>query len=65
MLSSDEGQQFFIVVEENFLTDSGNLIVDLYYVFDIVYPQPLYPVLIFIQHFLCNLKDNQNIPNSI
>ena len=56
MLTSEEGQQLFVVVERALLAESGNIttavvnLVALYFSFDIVYPQPLYAVLIFIQH---------------
>ena len=58
MLTSEEGQQYFVVIEKSFIAESNSLttaIVDLigsYFVFDIVYPQSLYAVLIFIQHIV-------------
>ena len=58
MLTSEEGQQFFVVVERALLAESGNIttaIVNLvasYFAFDIVYPQPLYAILILFS-ILC------------
>ena len=54
LLKSEEGQQLFVVIERQLLTESNSLanaVLDLiasYFVFDIVYHQTLYPVLIFI-----------------
>ena len=66
-----EGQQYFIVIEKALLAESSSLptaIVDLvasYFVFDIIYPQPLYAVLIFIQHFVLQIIDKQKVPQSV
>ena len=49
-LTSDVGNQYFAVVEKKILAESSNLstiilnLIAVYFVFDIVYPQPLYPV---------------------
>ena len=57
VLKSQEAEQFFVVIEKQMMTDSGSVacaIVDLiatYFTFD-VYPQSLYPLLIFIQHYM-------------
>ena len=70
MLTSEEGQQFFVVVERALLAESGNIttaVVNLiasYFAFDIVYPQPLYTILIFIQHYVLGVVDKQKVPNS-
>lgn len=70
MLTS-EGQQYFIVIEKALIAESSSLttaIVDLvasYFVFDIIYPQPLYAVLIFIQHFVLQIIDKQKVPQSV
>ena len=69
MLTSEEGQQFFVVVERSLIAEIVttavlNLIAT-YFVFDIVYPQPLYAVLIFIQHIVLGIVDKQKPPNSV
>ena len=70
MLTSEEGQQFFVVVKRALLAESGNIttaavnLVASYFAFDIVYPQPLYAILIFIQHFVLGVVDKQKVPNS-
>ena len=69
MLTSDEGYQFNVVVERNILPHSGRLttaILDLfsaYYTFNIMYPRPFYATMIFIQHFVFGITDNQTVPN--
>ena len=71
MLTSEEGQQFFVVVERALIAESGNVttavlnLIASYFVFDIVYPQPLYAVLIFIQHIVLGIVDKQKPPNSV
>lgn len=71
MLTSEEGQQYFIVVEKTLIAESNSLptaIVDLiasYFVFDIVYPNTLYAVLIFIQHFVLGIVDKQKVPQNV
>ena len=32
-----------------------------YFVFDIAYPRQHYPFLLFVQHAVCNLKDEQKL----
>ena len=54
-----------MVIEKSFIAECNSLttaIVDLigsYFVFDIVYPQSLYAVLIFIQHIVLGIIDKQ------
>ena len=46
----------------------GDALADLictYFVFDIAYPKSEYALLIFFQHFVLGLKDNQKIPTSV
>ena len=67
---ADVGNQFFVVIEKNFLSESGKFstaLLDLfaaYFVYDIAYPQPLYACLIFIQHYIFGMDDKQNVPNN-
>ena len=36
-----------------------------YFTFDIAYPKQLYLLLLFIQHHIIELQDNQPIPNVV
>ena len=69
-LASDVGHQYFVVIERKLLAESGNLttalinLIAVYFTFDVVYPKPLYSVFIFIQHYLFNLPDQQEVPNN-
>ena len=69
MVTSDEGYQFNVVVENNVLPESKNLttaVLDLfssYYTFNIMYPRHLYSTLIFIQHCVFGITDEQSVPN--
>ena len=40
-------------------------LVGAYFVFDIRYPQPLNALLIFIQHYVFCIEDNQPDPSSV
>jgi len=43
-------------------------IVDListYFVFDIIYPKSIYRIMVFIQHFVFDLKDEQSVPLAV
>ena len=60
--------QLFIVAEQLILADSKNFIdtflalIDAYFAFNIAYPRQLYPLRIFIQHFIIKLVDKQKVP---
>jgi hypothetical protein len=36
-----------------------------YFAFNIAYPRQLYPILLFLQHHVFGIKDNQTIPNIV
>ena len=40
-------------------------LIAFYYTFDIVYPKPLYPIYIFLQHFVFKIVDTQKIPETV
>ena len=71
IVSSDVSYQFFVVIEKHILPESGSIttaILDLYasyFTFDIVYPKPLYALLLFIQHYVLCIKDQQPVPNNV
>lgn len=69
-ISGEEHSQVFICGERSVLFESKSIkdsLIDLiatYYVFDISYPKCLNSVLLFFQHFVFNLKDQQPLPNA-
>lgn len=62
----------FIVVEGQLLTAAMTTIrsavlalIATYFAFNMAYPSGIYPVLIFLQHYLLDIKDKQTIPNAV
>ena len=61
--------QFFLAAERKVLdtcerfSDAIMSLIAVYFTFDIEYPKSLYPVFIFLQHFVMEIKDDQPIPN--
>ncbi len=68
---SDEVTEYMVYVESQFLvstTTLGDALANLmctYFVFDIVYPKLMYPLLVFLQHTLMGIKDTQKLPTSV
>lgn len=71
IIEASEATTYDVVVEGASLvqsTDLSTALVDLfsaYFAFDIVYPPELHPVLIFFQHYIFGLKDQQKVPVSV
>ncbi len=71
MMEASEATTYDVVVERASLvqsTDVDTALLDLfsaYFVFDIAYPPELYPVLLFFQHYILGLKDEQKVPVSV
>ena len=71
MLTGDENIQFLLVAERKALTSTDNFmeiltaLVAAYFTFNIEYPKALYPIFIFLQHFVMELKDCQSVPNAL
>ena len=69
--TSDAASQFFIVVEKEILVESCDMktalldLVATYFAFNIAYPKPLYPPLVFVQHYIFNICDVQVEPNCV
>lgn len=40
-------------------------LIGLYYTFNMAYPKPLYPILIFVQQFVLNILDSQSVPDVV
>ena len=68
---NDSTAQFFIVAERTVLESADDVtsalfeLIGAYFAFNMVYPKPLYAVLLFIQHFVLDIKDKQAVPNSV
>ena len=62
--------QVFICAEKSIFLESQSLkdsIIDLiavYFIFNIAYPKYLDAILLFFQHFVFKIKDQQRLPNS-
>lgn len=65
-----ESAQYFIACEQTVLCESKSVLdsfIDLiatYYVFNIAYPRAISPILIFLQHFVFDLVDSQDVPST-
>ena len=71
MVTGDASLQFFKIAERIVVCESegfmGALIdlVCVYFAYNIQYPKPLYPVLLFIQRYIMDIKDDQPIPPAL
>ena len=71
VVDSDDITEYIVYVESQFLVCTSNLgdalanLMCAYFVFDIIYPRPLYPLLIFIQNTAMGIKDSQKLPTSV
>ena len=63
-----DSTQYFIICEGAILLESKTLrdsfidLISSYYIFDIAYPKSVAAVLLFFQHMVFNLKDQQQHP---
>lgn len=68
--AGDENAQFIVCSEKQIVLESSSMrdavlnLMASYFVFDIAYPKGLSAILIFIQHEIFGITDNQNIPMS-
>ena len=66
----DESSQIFICCEKEIFITSKSIrdgLIDLmaiYFVFDINFPKHISGILLFFQHFVFNLKDEQPLPTT-
>ena len=64
----DSSMQVFLTVERCVLGSPNKLVsiivtlIGVYFAFNIAYPRPLYPTLIFLQHFVLDI---QRIPDTV
>ena len=69
--TDDDSRQYFVVVEKMILVESSNMaaalqdVMSVYFTFNIAYPRPLYPVLLFFQYHVFEIEDNQTVPNIV
>lgn len=63
--------QFYIYCESSFRVESKSLrdaiidVMSVYFVLDISYPKPISGVLIFLQHHVFRLQDEQAVPPAV
>ena len=69
VVRSDAAVEYFVVVERLILVrncasflDAVHDMMSAYFAFDIEYPQGLYALYIFLQHFVYSVKDRQRVP---
>ena len=69
--TSSEATSYHVIVEQQPTTEAstfGSAMLDLYcsyFVYDIAYPKPFYSLLVFIQHYVLELKDTQLDPPTV
>ena len=61
LVTASSSMQVFLVAELHSDSTVFPEMISMYFTFNMVYPRPLYPVLIFVQHFVLGLKDHPNI----
>ena len=65
---SDDITEYFIYVESQFLVITSTLedalanLICAYFVFDIVYARPMYPLLLLLQNTLIGIKNSEKLP---
>ncbi|XP_065892726.1 uncharacterized protein [Dysidea avara] len=66
-----ETSQMFVCCEGKLFLESKCIkeaildLVSTYFVFDISYPKGIYRVMEFIQNFICDLEDEQSVPQAV
>ena len=67
----DDTRQYFVCVERMVLLESTGMtaalmdIMSVFFTFNIAYPKQLYSLLLFVQHHVFSIKDNQPVPNVV
>ena len=68
---ADSSAQVFLTAERCLLGSPNNSIsvlialMGIYFSFNMVYPKPLYPICIFLQHFVLDIVDGQRVPDIV
>ena len=69
--NDNNNRQYFVIVEDMVFIQSVDFtealldLICIFFCFNIEYPKQLYPLLIFLQHHVCNIKDEQVVPNVV
>ena len=67
----DSSLQVYLTAERCVLGSSNNALstlvalMGIYFTCNIAYPKPLYPICIFLQHFVFNIVDEQKVPDIV
>ena len=68
---TNESCEYIVYVEKECLISTKSVadaVADLicaYFVFDLVYPRNIYPLLVFFQHTMMGIKDVEKLPTSV
>ena len=54
-----------IYIESKSVKDALLDLISTYFVFDIMYPKPLRSILLFLQHFVLDLPDEQSVSSAV
>ena len=71
IIRTDQSYQFYVTSEKQTIAESSSLlnalidVLSAYFAFDMAYPTKLYPLLIFFQHHVLDLTDEQKKPNNV
>ena len=71
VVRSDRSSQYYVVAGRKIAIKSCSFndalidLVSMYFVFDIAYPKPMYPLPYFIQRFILDIKDNQAVTPAV
>ena len=67
----DSSVQVFLTADRYLLGSPNKTVsilvglIGVYFSFNIAYPKPLYPILLFLQHFVLNITDSQHVPDIV
>ncbi len=71
LVSENTHHQLYVVVERLVLHECTSFLkglkslISVYFTFNIEYPKALYATLIFLQHFVVNIRDKQRVPQAV
>lgn len=67
----DTSVQVFVIAERCLLGNPNNAVnaltalIGVYFSFNMAYPKPIYPTIIFVQQFVLNIVDSQSVPDVV
>lgn len=68
MAEGDSNLQFYQVAQKVIIGESEGFpgdLISVYFAYEIAYPKPLYPVLLFLQRFVIDIQDCQPVPPAL